>query len=259
MKRGIYILPSVFTVANIAAGFSSIQYSISPIPNFTAAAWAIFVAILMDITDGRVARAMHAESSFGMELDSLADFLSFGVAPSILMYQILLKDMGKVGFAIALFFIAASALRLARFNAIAQQNKEVTNHFEGLPTTAAGGIIASFVLSYELFAEGGELTVKTIPMLMKRMPIFFKTMPFLMVIISFFLISKIKYSNFKKMNLDRPHSFQLLGMLVVAIILILMYPQNTIFLIYILYFLSGLIGYLFRAFRLRKRGEQKVS
>ncbi|MFA5780432.1 MAG: CDP-diacylglycerol--serine O-phosphatidyltransferase [Elusimicrobiota bacterium] len=252
MKRGIYIIPSIFTVANIVAGFFSLHYSISS--NFSAAAWSIIVAILMDIADGRVARAMHAESSFGVELDSLADFLSFGVAPSVLMYQLVLNGMGKIGFAIAVFFVIASALRLARFNSVAVTEQGVAKtHFEGLPTTAAGGIIASFVLSYELFEQGTELTAKNIKLLTKKMPLFFDAMPFLMVLISIFLISKIKYSNFKKLNFSKPHSFQLLALLIVSIILIFTYPQNTIFIIYILYFLSGIIGYFLRLIRLKKK------
>lgn len=251
MKRGIYILPSIFTILNITAGFFSLHYSISL--NFTAAAWSIIIAILMDVVDGRVARAMHATSAFGIELDSLADFLSFGVAPAVLMYQILLKDMEKIGFAIAIFFIIASALRLARFNAKAHYENGLSTHFEGFPTTAAGGIIASFVLSYELFAGGPELTAKTIPLIMKRMPLFFKIMPFLMVLISIFLISKIKYSNFKKLSFAKPHSFQLLVLLIIAVILIFTYPQNTIFVIYMLYFLSGIIGYFIRIIRLGRR------
>ncbi|OGS46924.1 MAG: hypothetical protein A2539_00265 [Elusimicrobia bacterium RIFOXYD2_FULL_34_15] len=229
----------------------SVHYSIAF--NFTSAAWAIMIAIIMDILDGRIARAMHAESSFGVELDSLADFFSFGIAPSVLMYQMHLSEIGKIGLAIAIFFVIASALRLARFNSIAQQNTEIKPHFEGLPTTAAGGIIASFVLSYQLFAEGPELTAKTIPLLMRKMPIFFKIMPFLMVLISILLISKLRYSNFKKMNFSHPHSFQFLVLLIVSLILIFTYPQNTIFIIYILYFLSGIIGYILRLFRLRKR------
>ncbi|MDO8733636.1 MAG: CDP-alcohol phosphatidyltransferase family protein [Elusimicrobiota bacterium] len=251
MKRGIYIIPSIFTVANIVAGFFSLHFSISS--NFSAAAWAIIVAILMDIADGRVARAMHAESSFGVELDSLADFLSFGVAPSVLMYQLVLNGMGKIGFVIAVFFVIASALRLARFNSVACVEDKVATHFEGFPTTAAGGIIASFVLSYELFEQGTELTAKNIKLLTKKMPLFFDAMPFLMVLISIFLISKIKYSNFKKLNFSKPHSFQLLVLLIVSIILIFTYPQNTIFIIYILYFLSGIIGYILRLIRLKKK------
>lgn len=251
MKRGIYIIPSIFTVTNIVAGFFSLHYSISS--NFSAAAWAIIVAILMDIADGRVARAMHAESSFGVQLDSLADFLSFGIAPAVLMYQLKFSSMGKIGFAIAVFFIIASALRLARFNSNAAIDGETKTHFEGLPTTAAGGIIASFVLSYELFEQGTELTAKNIKLLTKKMPLFFEAMPFLMVLISIFLISKIKYSNFKRLNFAKPHSFQLLVLLIVSIILIFTYPQNTIFIIYILYFLSGIIGYFLRFIRLKKK------
>ncbi|HAX62285.1 MAG TPA: CDP-diacylglycerol--serine O-phosphatidyltransferase [Elusimicrobia bacterium] len=253
MKRGIYIIPSMFTVANIVAGFFSLHYSIAS--DFSPAAWAIIIAILMDIADGRVARAMHAESSFGVELDSLADFLSFGVAPSVLMYQLVLHSMGKIGIAIAVFFVIASALRLARFNTVAYADTEnkIKTHFEGLPTPAAGGIIASFVLSYELFEQGTELTAKNIKLLTEKMPLFFDVMPFLMVIISIFLISKIKYSNFKKINFAKPHSFQLLVLLIVSIILIFTYPQNTIFIIYILYFLSGIIGYILRLIRLKKK------
>ena len=250
MKRGIYIIPSIFTITNIVAGFFSLHYSISS--NFSAAAWAIIVAILMDIADGKIARAMRAESSFGVELDSLADFLSFGIAPVVLMYQLNLSSMGKIGFAIAVFFIIASALRLAKFNSSAIINGETKTHFEGLPTAAAGGIIASFVLSYELYDTGTELTAKNIKLLTKKMPLFFDAMPFLMVIISIFLISKIKYSNFKRLNFAKPHSFQLLVLLIVSIILIFTYPQNTIFIIYILYFLSGIIGYFLRLIRLRK-------
>ncbi|OGS39058.1 MAG: hypothetical protein A2551_05765 [Elusimicrobia bacterium RIFOXYD2_FULL_34_30] len=253
IKRGIYILPSIFTVANIGAGFMSLHYSINN--NFSYAAWAIIIAIIMDITDGRIARAMHAESSFGVELDSLADFFSFGIAPSVLMYQMHLKGLGKIGLGIAIFFVIASALRLARFNSASHQNNEIKPHFEGLPTTAAGGIIASFVLSYELFEIGPELTAKTIPLIMKKMPLFFQIMPFLMVLISILLISKIKYSNFKKINFSRPHSFQFFVLLVVSLILIFTYPQNTIFIIYILYFLSGIIGYFLRLFHLRKRED----
>lgn len=252
MKRGIYILPSVFTVGNIVAGFFSVHFSISA--NFTAAAWAIIIAILMDITDGRVARLMHAESQFGIEIDSLADFLSFGIAPAILMYQLALADLGKIGFAIALFFVIASALRLARYNAntLVIHPGEVKNHFDGLPTTAAGGIIASFVLSYEIFAEGTELTAKNIKALTAKMPLFFSAMPFLMVLISIFLISKIRYSNFKKLNLSKPHSFQLLVLLIVALILVFTYPQNTIFILYILYFLSGIVDFLFKLLKRKK-------
>jgi len=222
---------------------------------FTAAAWAIMVAIVMDISDGRLARAMHAESPFGVEIDSLADFLSFGIAPAVLMYQLVLADMGKIGFAIALFFVIASALRLARFNAIALSihSEEVKPHFEGLPTTAAGGIIASFVLSYEIFDQGTELTAKNIKMLTAKMPMFFKAMPFLMVLISIFLMSKLRYSNFKKLNLSKPHSFQLLVLLIVALILVFTYPQNTIFIIYIMYFLSGIIDFLLKLIRQKKK------
>ena len=239
----------MFTVANMMAGFMSIVYSFSS--DFTYAAWFIIVSIVMDMLDGRIARLTHTESNFGIELDSLSDFFSFGVAPSILMYQLVLGDMGKIGLAISFFFIVASALRLARFNVAAHKAEDVLPYFEGLPAPAAGGMIASFVLSYELFMEGPELTAKTIPLLMKRMPLFFNIMPFLMVLISIFMVSKIKYSSFKKMNFDRPHTFQIFVLLVITIILMMTFPQNTIFIIFFLYLLSGLMSFVFRLVNIR--------
>jgi CDP-diacylglycerol--serine O-phosphatidyltransferase len=102
MQRGIYILPSLFTAANLAIGFISIIYSIHN--QFTPASWAIMLAIAMDMVDGRVARWTKSTSRFGIEFDSLADLISFGVAPSILMYQMVLHTMHKPGIAIATFF-----------------------------------------------------------------------------------------------------------------------------------------------------------
>jgi CDP-diacylglycerol--serine O-phosphatidyltransferase len=251
MLRGIYLLPSLFTAANLAAGFLSVIYSIGH--QYSEAAWAIMIAIGMDMIDGRVARWTKSTSRFGVEFDSLSDLISFGVAPAILMYQMLLRTMHRPGIAIALFFVLAGAMRLARFN-VKTQEGEGGSDFSGLPIPAGAGMLASFVLSYELFLAGSvePMTVKTIPLIMQRMPFFFKIIPVLMVLISVLMISTVPYMAFKKFKADRPKSLELISLVIIGIILIVTYPQNTIFLIFFGYLLSGVIGYAWRYWRLRK-------
>lgn len=250
--RGLYILPSLFTAGNLVFGFLSIIYSIDE--KFTPAAWCILIAMIMDIVDGRIARWTKSTSSFGIEFDSLADLISFGMAPSILMYMMMLHTMNKPGIAIAVFFVVAGALRLARFNVKAQDGQS-SNNFVGLPIPAAAGILASFALSYELFEGGQEITVKTIPLLMKRMPFFFKSIPVLMIIISFLMVSSVPYLAIKKFKLNRPKSFQVFTLIMIGILLVLAYPQNTIFIIFLLYLISGLMGFIWRYIRLRQSSK----
>src|SRR5882762_6756619 len=174
MKRGVYLLPSLLTLGNLSAGIVSMIFAAND--RFTAAAWAIIAGIILDMADGRVARWMGATSQFGLELDSLADLTTFGVAPAVMMYQLALYPMGRPGYMIVIFFVMTAALRLARFNLRAVQTAEPSTHFVGLPVPAAAGILASFVLSYEIF-DNADITVKTIPLLMKRMPLFFRMIP----------------------------------------------------------------------------------
>ena len=246
--RGLYILPSLFTSANLVMGFLSVLFSIHG--QFAAASWCIIVAIIMDALDGRIARWTKTTSSFGIEYDSLADIMSFGIAPSILMYQMVLQTMNKPGVTIALFYVIAGALRLARFNIKANEGT-VSTHYTGLPIPAAAGILASFALSYELF-ENGTITFKTIPIIMAKMPVIFKSIPVMMVIISILMISSVPYAAMKKLKLNRPKSFQLFTLLVIGIMLVITYPQNTIFIIFTLYLLSGIMGYIWRYIRLRQ-------
>jgi CDP-diacylglycerol--serine O-phosphatidyltransferase len=236
VRRGIYVVPSLITLGNLAAGVVSILYASQG--HLTSAAWAIIAGMVMDIMDGRVARWTGCTSEFGVELDSLCDLVTFGVAPGILMYWLALEPLGRPGYAIAIFFAVCAALRLARFNLRARTG-EASTHFVGLPVPAAAGILASFVLSYELF-DDGEMTVKTIPVLMKRMPMFFHLVPLVMVALSLLMISNVRYNNFKQLKLLRPRSLQTLGILVVGLLLILTYPQNVIFIVFSLYVLSGL-------------------
>ena len=261
--KGIYLLPSIVTAANISSGFLSIVFSIKG--DFNYAAWAIIVSMVMDMLDGRIARLAKATSRFGVEFDSLADLVSFGVAPAVMMYQMILHTLNNHGIAIALFYVLAGALRLARFNVKASEG-EPSTHFVGLPIPAAAGILASFVLSYQLFEISNEVPVNMIHLVADRMPFVFKTIPILMVFISFLMVSNVPYAAFKKFKADRPKSLQVIIFALLAILMIVFYPQNTIFILFIGYLLSGLGLYLLRYWRLRKsliesfqkrRNEQK--
>ncbi|MFA7073765.1 MAG: CDP-diacylglycerol--serine O-phosphatidyltransferase [Endomicrobiaceae bacterium] len=254
LRKGLYVLPSLFTAGNLASGFIAVIYAING--NFNAAAWFIMLAILFDMLDGRVARLTKTMSKFGMEFDSLCDLVSFGVAPAILMYLLVLNSMGNVGIAIALFFVITSATRLAKFNVKAMEpsttdSSKSADSFLGLPTPASAGVIASFVLSYEIF-DGTVLSFKTIPLLMKKMPFFFEAMPVIMVLISFLMVSNVPYNAFKKMKLSRPKSIQFFILLVVFLIAVFSYPQNMFFIIFFGYSLSGIVLLFVRYYRVKK-------
>jgi CDP-diacylglycerol--serine O-phosphatidyltransferase len=240
MKKGVYILPSLLTCGNIGCGYLSILSSIDG--DFTKAAWFLIVAVAFDITDGRIARLTKTTSEFGVQLDSLSDLISFGLAPSVMMYRLVLSSMGKLGIALAILFVLCSALRLAKFNVHVQDGVAHSSFF-GLPTPASAGLLLSFVLSYELFADSGQsLSSKTIPILMKSMPVFFKTMPVVMAVLSLLMVSNVPYYSFKKMNLSKPKTFRLLVLVVMLLFLMITFPQNIIFILFSLYVFSGLIG-----------------
>ncbi|AEF80170.1 CDP-diacylglycerol--serine O-phosphatidyltransferase [Leadbettera azotonutricia] len=251
LKKGIYILPSLFTCGNMTFGLLSIMVSIKG--EFIPAAWALVLSLFCDILDGRIARLTHTTSEFGVQLDSLSDLVSFGIAPAMLIYMLVLQSMGKIGVAIAVFFVLCSAMRLARFN-VKAAGGSVANYFQGLPTPASAGVIISFVLSYELLGPADtRLNFRTIPLLMQNMPAFFKAMPIVMVVLSFLMVSNIPYYSFKHMELSKPRAVQLLVFVIVLAILIIVFPQNIIFIIFSLYALSGFAMLLTHFIRHRSR------
>ena len=140
-NRGIYLLPSILTTFGMFAGFYSIIASING--DYTLAAISIMVAMLWDTLDGRVARLTNTQSDFGAEYDSLADLVSFGMAPALLVYEWSLSDLGRIGWLAAFLFLACAALRLARFNT--QVGISEKRYFQGLPSPAAAGVIASMI------------------------------------------------------------------------------------------------------------------
>ena len=255
LKKGIYIIPSLFTCGNMSFGIVSIFASFDG--DFILAAWFLIGALACDIIDGRIARMTKTTSEFGMQLDSLSDMVSFGTAPAVMMYMLILNTMGKIGIAIAVLFVLCSALRLARFNVLAQSG-EVHKHFVGLPTPASAGVIISFVLSYELLGpEEYALNFKTIPVLITLMPTFFKVMPIVIVVLSFLMVSNIPYMSFKKLKMSRVKTIELFALVLVIIILVIVYPQNIIFIIFSVYSASGLLFYIPRILLKRKAAAKQ--
>ena len=152
-KRGIYLLPNLFTTGALFAGFYAIVQAMNE--QFEHSAVAIFIAMVLDGLDGRVARLTHTQSEFGAEYDSLSDMVSFGVAPALVVYEWALKGMGKWGWFAAFIYCAATALRLARFNT----NIDVVDkrYFQGLPSPAAAALIAGFVWVMHDYDISGDI------------------------------------------------------------------------------------------------------
>ncbi|MDR2481748.1 MAG: CDP-diacylglycerol--serine O-phosphatidyltransferase [Spirochaetaceae bacterium] len=260
LKKGIYIIPSLFTCGNMTFGFLSMLSSIKG--HFTAAAWFIVCAIVCDMLDGRIARITKTTSDFGAQLDSLSDLVSFGLAPAMMMYELVLKShsltQGKTGIAIAVFFILCSSLRLAKFN-VEAANGIVHSTFHGLPTPASAGVLISFVLSYELWsrwnapddlfqkynpAELAVLNFKTIPILLNVMPKFFLAMPIVMIILSFLMVSNIPYLSFKNIHVSKSVAVRSFVLVIILALLLIVFPQNIFFVMFSVYAISGLVLYI---------------
>jgi CDP-diacylglycerol--serine O-phosphatidyltransferase len=255
MKKGLYILPSLFTLGNIAAGVYSIINAING--RFPDAAAAIMVSLVFDILDGRIARMTKSVSKFGVELDSLADLTSFGIAPAILMYQFILNHYHNLGGVIAFCYIIAAAIRLARFNVKVDEGAP-SDYFLGLPVPGAAGILAAFVLSYNMFAQ--DIKARAIPVIVNTMPIMSNFIWAGMLILSYLMVSNIHYTSFKKMKLGKAKPMRYLIFLTVLGMLLWLYPENMILIVFGMYILSGLFDVFARLARwskLRRMGEKK--
>jgi CDP-diacylglycerol--serine O-phosphatidyltransferase len=239
IKRGIYILPNTFTSLNLFCGFFSIVAAIDE--RFEFSAIAILVAVIFDSLDGKIARATNTTSQFGIEYDSLSDLVSFGLAPSLLMYMWVLKPMGRVGWLAAFLFTTCGALRLARFNTMAEETP--SSHFLGLPIPAAAAMNSTTVLFCSRYA---------IPAV--EMPVFFLVGVFCL---SFLMVSTVKYESFKKAELFKKMKFNVLVGLILVFIVIALKPQFFLFFIGLIYVLSGPMAFLVGL--IRTKHEKKVN
>ncbi len=216
----IYLLPNIFTTLNIFSGFYSIISSING--HLEKAGWAIFFAMIFDVFDGRIARFIKKTSKFGLEYDSLCDLISFGVAPSLLVYQFILKDFGKVGWVACFLYTTCVALRLARFNTRASMGLD---YFEGLPSPAGAAILAAVVLFFFKFSISYPY-VKWIVLI-------------LVYAVSYLLVSPIQYPSFKEIKIKKSQSFYLLVFFVVGLAAVASHPSVTLLIIISIYLLLG--------------------
>lgn len=220
-QRGIYLLPNVLTSANLFCGFFAMIAAVQG--EFDKSAMAIMVAVLFDGLDGKIARMTNTMSRFGMEYDSLCDVISFGVAPAMLAYLWALAPFGRIGWLAALLFVTCGALRLARFNTQASASPD--SYFNGLPIPAAAFTIASTVLLIHRFDEAGTVRHVTIVVMI--------------YVLSFLMVSTVKYYSFKHGELFKKMKFNMLVAIVLLFTVIAAEPSITFFLIIFGYVLSG--------------------
>ena len=243
-KKTRYLLPNILTLAGVCLGISSIKFSIDG--NFSLAVTLILLAAILDALDGRVARLIKGTSEFGKELDSLTDFVSFGIAPVFILYFWELNNYGKLGWAITLIYSVCCVLRLARFNLTKIQDSAEwkNNFFEGIPSPA-GGLLILMPLIYELTDLNIGIEVK-------------KFTPYLTVLIAVLLVSKIPTLALKKISISpKATVFLLLGMGVVFISL-LFYTLESLLAFGIIYLISIPIGMIIYNQKNKKISE-KIS
>jgi CDP-diacylglycerol---serine O-phosphatidyltransferase len=228
--RGIYLLPNLFTSAALFAGFYAIVQAMNS--NFEQSAIAIFIAMVMDGLDGRVARMTNTTSAFGAEYDSLSDMVSFGVAPALIMYVWALKPMGKLGWIAAFIYCACAALRLARFNTKLEDENQDKRYFQGLPSPASAALLAGFVwVAYEYGVSGREIFFGAIQM---------KWMAWgLTVFAAGSMVSDLKFYSGKDINLKESVPFVAILAIVLMFVLVSYSPPEVLFTVVLVYALSG--------------------
>jgi CDP-diacylglycerol--serine O-phosphatidyltransferase len=238
-RQGIYLLPNSFTLAALFAGFYAVVQSMNH--NFEYAAVAIFIAMILDGMDGRVARLTHSQSAFGAEFDSLSDMVSFGVAPALVIYEWQLRGLGKLGWMVAFIYCASAALRLARFNTmIGVVDKR---WFIGLPSPAAAALVAGLVWICLTYG--------------------YDTLPYihwLALIFTAFaglsMVTNVRFWSFKEIHLRRKVPFFTLMLLVLGFLLLVASPPLVLFGFFVCYGFSGYVLLLWRWLRRRREPAQ---
>ena len=220
-RRGIYLLPNLFTTAALFAGFYAIVQAMNN--RFEYAAVAIFIAMIFDGLDGRVARLTHTQSEFGAEYDSLSDMVSFGVAPALITYEWALKGLGKWGWFAAFIYCAGTALRLARFNT----NMDIVDkhYFQGLPSPAAAALVASFVwVVLDNHLSGYDVRWYACA---------------LTTFAGITMVSNLRYYSFKDINMRKSVPFIVIFLFALFFIFVSVDPPAILFLLFFCYLLSG--------------------
>jgi CDP-diacylglycerol---serine O-phosphatidyltransferase len=224
IRRGVSLLPSLFTLANLFCGWACVVHAMRG--ELSTAAPFIGFAVVLDMLDGRIARMTGTTSDFGVQLDSLADLISFGMAPAVLAFQWGLIPLGRMGWAIGFLYLTAAALRLARFNIQTNNDKR---YFIGLPSPAAAGLVAATIF---YFPEG-----------LQAKPIAWLGMVMLMVP-ALLMVSSIRFQSFKTFDLGMRRGWRGLFLVAALIAALVSYPHEVLMVLAYSYFASGFVGQL---------------
>ncbi len=239
MKKGIYVLPNLITLSSMFSGFYSVIASLNS--DFEWAAWTILIASIFDVLDGWVARITHTATRFGIEMDSLADVISFGVAPGVLVYTWTLSSFGKVGWLGSFFLVACAALRLARFNV--QMGSTEKKHFTGLPTPASALVIATTVLAYQEIIQILEnIKLEWLAEVVGK-DYWVLAMTFLLAGL---MVSNITYHSLKEANLKERRPFGILVIIAAFLAVVAYRPALVLFLVSISYVAVGIAEALYK-------------
>jgi CDP-diacylglycerol--serine O-phosphatidyltransferase len=241
----IYLLPNLFTLAALFCGFYAIVQSMNR--NFEHAALAIFIAMIFDGLDGRVARWTDTQSDFGAEFDSLSDMVSFGVAPALVAYEWMLRDLsqmgwGKLGWMVAFIYCACGALRLARFNTMINSDDQDRSYFTGMPSPSAAALVASAVWVCRDYGW----TSHNVPML-----------PWVILILTLLagltMVSPVKFYSFKEFHFKQKVPLVALLLVLFLLLVIASSPSLVLF----VFFLGYVVWAYFRYFWIRQKDEQR--
>ena len=205
-RRGVYLLPSMFTMGSMFCGYACIVYAMRG--EFATAAPLIGLAIVIDMLDGPIARMTETTSAFGVEFDSLADIISFGVAPAILTFAWGLQPLGRLGWAAGFLFVAAAAVRLARFNI--QTGSHDKRYFVGMPSPAAAGVLAATVFAYPL---GFNTYIEALPVLA------------MVIVPALLMVSTVRFRSFKNLDLRARRKYPVLLLVPIGLALLAAHPE----------------------------------
>src|SRR5215831_18590559 len=240
-RRGIYLLPNLFTTAALFFGFYAIVQAMND--RFDQSAIAVFVAMVLDGLDGRVARLTKTQSAFGAEYDSLSDMVCFGAAPALIAYEWALKGMGKLGWIAAFVYVAGAALRFARFNTMLEVADK--RYFQGLPSPAAAALVSGFVW----IMDDAAINPESIRWLAWVVTVF----------AGLTMVSNLKFYSFKTINLRRSVPFVVVFLIVMFFVLVSYQPAVVLFAGFVAYALSGYFWSAWLAIRRRRGTRPDVS
>jgi CDP-diacylglycerol--serine O-phosphatidyltransferase len=224
-RQTIFLLPGLLTTGNLLCGFYAIILTLEGRHQW--AALALFIGMVLDMLDGKVARLTRTTTQFGVEFDSLADVISFGVAPALLLYSWALQPLGRVGAGAAFLFVICAALRLARFNVLTGVTDR--RYFIGLPSPGAAGVVASAIVFFEEpdFGRPGLFVLACAT-----------------YVVAFLMISNIRYYSFKDLNFAKRHPFGVLLILALGILIVFAHPEPSVFALFSAYSASGPVRWL---------------